>query len=537
MRNHSAQSASVWMETAEVPAPAGLGENLEADVCVVGAGIAGISTAYMLAREGKWVVLLDAVGIGGGQTERTTAHLSNAIDDRYFEIERLHGTEGARFAAQSHTAAIDRIETVVREEGIDCDFERLPGYLFTPADEPTAVLDYELQAAHRAGLLSVHKAPAPVDALNTGFCLCFPAQAQFHPLSYLAGLARAIERYGGRIFTATRVTGIKGGRPARVETVGGKVVTAGAVVVATNTPINDRVAIHTKQAGYLTYVIAARVPRGSVPRALYWDTLDPYHYIRLHGAVAPSQPGMRTGEEHELLIVGGEDHKTGQANDGLDRWARLELWARTRFPMMETVAYRWSGQVMETVDGLAFIGRNPLDADNVYIATGDSGMGMTHGTIAGMLLTDLIVGRTNPWASLYDPSRKRVRAAWEYVKENINTAAQYADWLTGGELDSAQTLAPGSGAVIRHGLTKHAIYRDPEGVIHERSAVCPHLGGIVVWNSSEKTWDCPCHGSRFDCHGHVIQGPASSDLALVTDGEEALAGAITNGGSTTEARK
>jgi Rieske Fe-S protein len=286
-------------------------------------------------------------------------------------------------------------------------------------------------------------------------------------------------------------------------------VSAAAVVVATNTPVNDLVAIHTKQAAYLTYVVGALVPRGSVTKALYWDTGDPYHYVRVHTESTPEATDERA---HDILIVGGEDHKTGQADDALDRYARLEDWARERFPAMQDIVFRWSGQVMEPVDGLAFIGRNPLDSENVYIATGDSGMGMTHGTIAGILLTDLVIGRRNPWVTLYSPSRKAVRAAKEFVKETINMASQYADWLTGGDVSSADELALGTGAVLRRGLKKVAVYRDEQGNLHERLAVCTHLGCIVRWNSSEHTWDCPCHGSRFDRNGQVLNGPAIRSL-------------------------
>jgi Rieske Fe-S protein len=177
------------------------------------------------------------------------------------------------------------------------------------------------------------------------------------------------------------------------------------------------------------------------------------------------------------------------------------------------VEFTWGGQVMETIDGLAFIGRNPLDADNIYIATGDSGMGMTHGTIAGMLLTDLIMGRENPWSELYDPARKTLRAADVYAKEGANMAAQYTDWLTPGEVSSPDEVAPGCGAVIRRGLSKVAVFRDEHKKVHEFSAVCPHLGCIVHWNAAESSWDCPCHGSRFTSTGKVINGPSNSDLA------------------------
>jgi nitrite reductase/ring-hydroxylating ferredoxin subunit len=284
------------------------------------------------------------------------------------------------------------------------------------------------------------------------------------------------------------------------------VVTAAAVVVATNTPVNDLLAIHTKQAAYQTYVIGARIPFRSVTRGLYWDTPDPYHYIRIETI-------GKGANAHDVLIVGGEDHKTGQEDDANKRFTALERWTRHRFPMVEGIEYRWSGEVMEPIDGLAFIGRNPMDAKNVFIATGDSGNGMTHGTIAGILLTDLILERRNSWESIYEPSRITLKALPEFAKENLNVARQYADLVLAGDVESADEIKPGGGAIISRGLHKVAVYRDPQGEIHERSAVCPHLGCIVNWNSLENTWDCPCHGSRYDALGKVIQGPANSDLA------------------------
>lgn len=502
----SGQTVSIWMST-ELPVPPPLETGTHADVCIVGAGIAGLTIAYCLIREGKSVVILDDGRPGGGMTQRTTAHLSNVIDDGYAEIERLHGRSGVRLAAQSHQAAIDWIEMMCMHEPIDCDFSRLDGYLFSPLGESHKVIDDEWQAALRAGVMDIQRLDRlPGQAFRTGPCLRFARQAQFHPLKYLAALARAIEKRRGRLFSHAHVTRVEGGASARIETSRGCVVTAEAVVIATNTPINDTVTIHIKQTPYLTYVIEAKVPRGSVEPALYWDTLDPYHYVRLQ------QRSLQEGGE-DLLIVGGEDHKTGQADDAERRYARLEAWARERFPMMEAVELQWSGQVMEPVDGLAFIGRNPGDTPNVYIATGDSGMGMTHGTIAGMLITDLVMGRECPWASLYDPSRQPVQAAGTFVQESLNVAAQYVDWITGGDVETEHDIAKESGAILRSGLTKIAAYRDERGTLHRCSAVCPHLSCIVSWNHSEKTWDCPCHGSRFDRFGKVINGPAIDDLS------------------------
>ena len=370
--------------------------------------------------------VLDDGPIVSGETERTTAHLVTALDDRYVDLERLHGEKGARLAAESHSAAINQIERIVREEQIDCDFERVDGYLFVPPGESSDILDREMAAAQQAGLTDVHMvARAPITSFDTGRTLCFPWQAQFHPLKYLAAVAQAIVRDGGRIYTETHAVKIDGGESARIETRDGQTVASEAVVVATNTPVNDLLAIHTKQAAYRTFVIGATVPTGLISKGLYWDTSDPYHYIRLSRSSSVAS---------DVLIVGGEDHKTGQTDDAEARYVKLEEWARARFPMMTDIVFRWSGQVMQPVDGLAFIGRNPMDEANVYIATGDSGNGMTHGTIADILLTDLIQGRDNAWSTLYDPSRKTIGALNTFAKETLNMAAQYVDWLTRGDV-------------------------------------------------------------------------------------------------------
>ena len=503
------------MQTKEIPAGGSLPSQSKADVCVIGAGIAGLTTAYLLVQQGKSVIVLDDGPVGGGQTERTTAHLTNAIDDRYVNIERWHGAQGSRLAASSQSAAISKIEAIVTEEQIDCDFERLDGFLFAPADESNVIIRQELHAAHRAGLADVELLPrAPLASFDTGPCLRFPRQGQFHPMKYLAGLTAAIQRLGGQIFTASHADKIESGPPTQVKTSTGSVVTAQSVVIATNSPFNDWVTIHTKQAPYMTYAMAFGVPKGAVARGLYWDTHDPYHYVRLQ-TLTPRDMGdqlLGDPDSEELLIVGGEDHKTGQADDGEERFARLEAWARDRFPIQGARRSQWSGQVLETIDGLAFIGPNPLDEPNIYIATGDSGQGMTHGTIAGILLTDLIMGRPNPWAELYDPKRKSIAAAGRFLQENLNVAYQYGDWVTGGDVGSVEEISTGSGAILRQGMSKIAAYRDENGVVHEFSATCPHLGCIVHWNHNECTWDCPCHGSRFDKEGHLLIGPANVDL-------------------------
>ena len=502
---------SLWEATSNPGDLCPLRENLSTDVCIVGAGIAGLSVAYEIARTGSSIVVLDDGAIGRGMTGRTTAHLVNALDDRYYDLEKFHGEDGARMAAQSHSAAIDRIEEIVQGEQIDCEFERLDGYLFAPPNEPLKNLEEEFEACKRAGLDVEWVDRAPIEDFDTHRAIRFPRQAQFHPLKYLHGLARAIERENGRIFTDTKALEAIGGSEGRVTTTDGFTVRAKAIVVATNSPMNDRYVIHTKQAPYTTYVIGLGVPRGAVTRALLWDAAEPFHYVRL----ATSE-----NENEEVLIVGGEDHKTGQAEDFDARFKRLEDWARPRFPKATEVVFRWSGQVMEAVDGLGYIGLNPADKENVYIVTGDSGNGMTHGAIAGMLIRELIRRGDHAWAKLYSPSRisMSLRSSVDLAKENINVAKQFADYFTRGDIASASELKEGEGAVLRRGLHKIAVYRDDVGDLHEMTAVCPHLKCIVHWNGTEKTWDCPCHGSRFDAVGHVLNGPSVADLKPVDEG-------------------
>ncbi|MFC5408336.1 FAD-dependent oxidoreductase [Larkinella bovis] len=503
---------SFWSDSVAPIVYTPLDGDRQTDVVIVGAGIAGLTVAYTLLKAGKKVVVLEDGWVGSGETGRTTAHLSNALDDRYSEIERYHGAEGARIAAESHTAAIDFIERTIRKEGIACDFERLDGYLFLhPTDQPET-LNQEFAACRKAGLTLHRLAQVPGLAVNVGQCLQFPNQAQFHPLKYLKGLAEAVLRLGGEIYTETRVTTVQEGS---VKTAA-YTVRATDVVVATNTPINDLFTIHTKQWPYRSYVVGLKIPKGSVRAALWWDTGDlksrwvsqPYTYVRLQSL----------DEQHDLVLAGGHDHKTGQAaEEGIDeenRYQALIDWVKRHFPVATEVVYRWSGQVMEPLDAMAYIGKNPGN-EHVYIVTGDSGNGMTHGTIAGPLLTDLILGRENNWAGLYDPARITLRVAGDYLKETGNFAAQLADYFTGSDGTEARQLSNGQGAILAVGLRKIAAYRDEQGHLHAHSAICPHLGCVVHWNADEKSFDCPCHGSRFTGTGQVINGPALNDMKEV----------------------
>ena len=498
-------SVSLWLDTAHLPACPPLPGDLDADVCVIGAGIAGLTTAYLAAREGRSVVVIDALGIGAGETGRTTAHLFPP-DEWYAAIEDRFGEHNARLVADSHARAIALVEAIVAEEGIDCGFERLDGYLYTLSGNGAHDLGRERACAARAGVTVESMPGVPGLPFDTGPALRFANQAQFHPLRYLAGLAAAIERRGGRIFGATHAHRVRGNaRQQTVSTDRGEIY-ARAVVLATHTPFNDRVVMHTKQAGYRSYVVGLEVPRGALPRILLWDTGDPYYYLRLESP---------QGLGHDILVVGGADHKTGHDDHPEHRYDEIERWAREHFPQAGALAWRWSGEIMEPLDGLPYLGRNPMDDDNVYLITGDSGNGMTYATVGAMLVNDLVAGRDNPWKELYDPARKPVHGLFDFASEQARTVARYGEWLTGGDVDSVQQIAAGEGAVVRDGLRKIAVYRDAQGGLHAVSAKCTHLGCAVHWNSAERSWDCPCHASRFDIEGNVLHGPAPEALEKV----------------------
>jgi Rieske Fe-S protein len=261
--------------------------------------------------------------------------------------------------------------------------------------------------------------------------------------------------------------------------------------------------MHTKLAAYRTYIVGVEVPFGKMTPALLWDTSDPYHYIRL----IRDSVGLK-----DLLIVGGEDHRVGHEEDPDSRFRHLSAWVTNRLNLTGSILEHWSGQIIEPIDGMAYIGHNPADSDNVYIVTGDSGNGLTHGTIAGMILRDLILNRDNPWTELYNPSRIKLRGLGTYLKEAYQSTAPYSDWLAPDQLESVDDIQAGEGAVLRDGLRKVAVYKDSFGNLHSLSATCTHLGGLVRWNAAEKTWDCPCHGSRYNRYGEVINGPAPFGL-------------------------
>ncbi|ABC91881.1 probable oxidoreductase protein [Rhizobium etli CFN 42] len=499
------RTVSLWSDVDVVPDAVPLGRNEDFDAVVVGSGIAGMSIAYELAAAGQKVAVLDRGRIGGGMTARTTAHLASVCDDYFSELIGLRGEELARLYFQSHSAAIDRIEAIQTAERISCDFRRLDGFLFLASEKAAADLRRELEAGRKIGIAVEEVSGLPLARHADTPALRYPDQATFHPLKYLRGLATGIRARGGTLYSDTIVDKVEetdGG--VRVGTNSGLTVTARWAIVATNSPINDRVALHTKQAPYRTYAMAFEIARGIVPDGLYWDTEDPYHYVRLH-------PG---DDESDFLIVGGEDHKTGTADDADDRFAALTSWSRRLVPDLGAETHRWSGQVMETIDYAGFIGRNPGN-ERLFVVTGDSGEGMTHGVVASLLISEVILGGNSAWRELYEPSRKTVSAVGNYLAENATMIKNFAEYVAPGEIESVDRLRPGEGAIVREGMTKIAAFRGDDGTLYRRSATCTHVGCHVHWNSLERCWDCPCHGSHFAVDGTVLNAPAVSPLTEI----------------------
>jgi glycine/D-amino acid oxidase-like deaminating enzyme/nitrite reductase/ring-hydroxylating ferredoxin subunit len=478
-------------------------EPVTVDACVVGGGMAGLLCALELTERGKSVVVLERDGVGAGDTAATTAHLTAVLDYRYFELADMHGQQAIRHVASSHLRGIAHLERVANAYGIECGFERVSGFLCAEDTQQAKALIKELEAATAAGLSCelVRRAPLPV---TDGIALHVRAQAQFDPLTFLAGVARVLAAKGVPIYAPAAVSNIDSGTPDSVvlETSDGTSIRASHAVIATNTPISDATTIHIKQAAYRTYAIAVAVAKREP--VLAWDMEDPYHYARI---------AIDAVTKQSVLVVGGEDHRVGQDAASNEHFPRLESWVRERFPAAGEVVCQWSGEVFEPSDGLGFIGKSP-GQERVFIATGFSGNGMTYSALAAGLVADLIQGIENPLSQLYDPSRKpkSARAIGQFLTENLNTARQYADWVSPADVTNAKDIPRGQGAVLRRGLRRVAVYVDADGSAHELSATCPHLGGVVSWNPIENSWDCPCHGSRFACDGKVITGPAVRDL-------------------------
>lgn len=511
-----------------------LKQDLETDTCIVGAGIAGISIAYELIKRNREVVLLEAREVLSGESGRTSGHLASDIDDGYVQVKKKHGQKGAQVVADSHQYALERVGEIARELGIECEYRKLPSYDISQYkfgtkdhDDEIKELKEEVEVAKSVGL-NVEFDPELVvkgwdGAIDQRGGAVFKNQAKFHPTKYLNGVLKWLkEQPKFQLFQNTRVIDVKetgfevlgvGRKTVTIKTEAGNTIQANHAVEATCVPL-QKLSVVAEEEFFRTYCIAIRVPKGSIEDCLLNDEAEPYHYVRF----------TECDQQDDYLVIGGCDHKVGQ-EDTSGRFEELEQWVRERFTKAGSVDYKWSGQIFESVDHVAFIGRNQ-GMKHTYIVTGDSGSGLTHGVLSGKLIADLIEGQKNAWEDLYAPTRLAsiLKSAPSMIAHDLQINAQYKRFLQ-SDITDIEDLVPGEGGVMHGKMGKPiAVYKGEDGKVEKFSALCPHLHGVVCWNSLEKSWDCPVHGSRFSKDGVCVMGPAKGNLSAADDaGEKAQA--------------
>jgi len=525
----------VWVHKqpySSLPTFPALTTSLETDICVIGAGIAGIHVAYELVRRGKHVTMVEARGVLSGETGRTSGHLNNDLDDGYLGIAAKHGEDGAKLAAESHGWARDRVGEIAAELGIECEYRKLPAYDISQYpvgekgyEEEMKQLREEAEMQRKVGIETKFDENLTVRGwtgrVNQRGGMVVGNQATFHPTQYLVGVLSWLRKQPNfQCYTHTRVMSVSekgievlglGHKTVEIQTESGHTIKAENAVEATCVPL-QKLSVIVELEFHRTYCIAVRVPRGSVEDCLLYDNAEAYKYVRLTACDSAD----------DYLVVGGCDHKVGQ-EDTRPRFGELEAWTRERFPQAGRVDYRLSGQIFDPVDYMAYIGKNQGN-DKVYIVTGDSGDGLTHGVIAGRLIADQIEGVDNKWVALYSPKRVAsvLKSAGSMIAHDLQINAQYKRFLQ-SDITDIEDLAPGCGGVLNP--TKSgpvAVYKDESGKVKTFSALCPHLKGVVCWNQTEKSFDCPVHGSRFSAEGVCVIGPAKANLRPVDQaGEEA----------------
>ncbi|MEI9897089.1 MAG: FAD-dependent oxidoreductase [Chthoniobacter sp.] len=484
-----------WTDTSRFPKFARLREDLKVDVVVIGGGITGTTAAYLLRKAGATVALLERDRFNLGETGHTTAHLTYVTDSRFQDLVKNFGRDHAQAAWDAGRAAIDQIHQIATDEKIECEFAWVPGYLHAAGkkgEDEAASLQEDARLAAELGFDATFMEAVPFVKVPG---IAFANQAKFHPAKYLRGLLLALREQGGHIYENTEASSIEVDPPT--VKANDRTIHCKYVIIATHVPLQGATGttsaalFQTKLASYSTYAIGARIKTGTVPEASFWDTAQPYFYLRID-----------RHKGHDYAILGGADHKTGQTPDPQRHYDAVEKRLRQLFPQA-MIDHRWSGQVVETNDGLPFIGET---APHQFVATGFSGNGMTFGTLAAMMAADAFTGRRNPWTALFDVHRKKLLGgAWNYLKENKDYPYYLAkQWLTKPGATSLRGITRGEGKIVMVEGARVAAYRDDQGKLSMKSAVCPHMGCVVRWNGVEKTWDCPCHGSRFQATGEVM---------------------------------
>ncbi len=514
MTTRTLHTTSYWIDSTSMPRFPRLDHDLNVDVAIVGGGITGLTAAYLLKREGLSVAVIDRDRAGGVDTGHTSAHVTCVTDQDLTDLASTFGRDHAQATWDAGLAAIDTIDRIVRDNDIACEWRWVTGYKVSmPDGGDVPHLRDEAALAGDLGFDAWFRDAVPFFQ-RPG--IEYAGQAKFHPRKYLAALAKLVDGGGSHIFDRTACDEVCD-EPLSVKANGHR-ISAGYVVIATHTPLTGKTNLvsallfQTKLYLYTSYVVAGAVPfvsaSGSadhrrLPEALFWATNDPYDYLRIDRR-----------RDYDFAILGGKDHKTGQVDDTTACFEAMEKKAQSVLPGFE-LRYRWSGQVVETNDGLPFIGES---SDRQFIATGYAGNGMTFGTIAGVMARDAAVGRSNPWNGLFDVGRSKIKGGtWDYVKENADYPYyMMRDRFAGADGKSLREVRRGEGKILELDGQQVAVYRAPDGAVTKLSATCTHMGCTVGWNNAEQTWDCPCHGSRFRPTGQVLAGPAESPLEPIT---------------------
>ncbi|MFS0722547.1 FAD-dependent oxidoreductase [Paenibacillus sp. 1P07SE] len=496
---------SYWTASTDIPTFSTLDRDLQTDVVVVGGGITGVTAAYLLAREGVKVVLIDGGRLLNGTTAHTTAKVTAQHDLIYDELIRSEGEEKAKLFYQSQQEALDFVRSIVETEDIQCGWENHDAYVYTNSESQLSKLQDEYEAYQKLGIPGsfVNDIPLDVDALGA---VVMHHQAQFHPLAYLKGLLRAFTELGGQVYEETTASDLEHNESPAVMTAAGHRIDAKHVIQATHFPYHDSLGFYfARMHAERSYVLALKATK-PYPGGMYISAEDPKRSIR----------NIRQSDGTELIILGGQSHKTGQGICTINHYEELQSYAKDTLELDE-IAYRWSAQDLITGDKLPYIGQATSNHPNIYVATGFRKWGMTIGTAAALLLTDLILGRANPYEELLSPSRGTSgKMLASLIKDNADVAKQ----LISGKLDfgskRAEELSPDEGSVIRFNGKRAGAYRDAEGKLYLVDTTCTHMGCEVEWNNGERSWDCPCHGSRFSITGEVMEGPAEKPLKLLT---------------------
>lgn len=493
----SGKPESIWIDSSTTTDYPPLEGGLKVDTVIVGGGIAGITVAAQLKDAGRDVAVLEAGRILNGVTGHTTAKLTSLHGLIYHQLRSKFGEKKARLYGDANETAIDHVEETVSKYGIGCDFERTPAYTYVDSQEKRKKIKREVEAARSLGLPAsfVESTTLPYDVEAA---VRFDDQAHFHPRKYLLALAERIPGNGSYLFENTRATDVDRGTPNEVKTERGTIA-ADEVVIATHFPLYDHGLYFARMSPKRGYVLAARL-ENTAPEGLYYRPGNPYFSVRSHP----------TGDQ-SLVLIGGQNHRTGHGGDGFDRYRKLEKEAKSKFDVA-SIEYRWSTQDYTSVDSVPFVGKLAPQTEDIYVATGFGGWGMSNGTAAGLLLADLIRDQENEWQSVYTPTRfKPSASAKELIKHNEHAAKHFiGDRIRSPK--STPDLSNDEGRVIQKGTDAIGVYRDEHGELHSVSAICPHMRCILHWNGAERSWACPCHGSRFTYDGTVIDGPAMKDL-------------------------